>query len=297
MSWASSEWGGSSWGGGPSGINFVDAIAVRENVIRVEFTTPVEYTGLLEVSDASRPGAWSIAEVATTVGISGDAARPVSIIRVDLPGLAEGIEPEDLGRFVDLVLDRPMTPWPAAYDVSWSEIYEKGLETVSSGVAQVQATYRLIEPPRVDVARPSRDFANPQTLSGARDSLPQPEASLALGTFRTDSSGDYAADEGIASLKKRIVRRLMTRKGAFAHLPNYGVGVPDKAKTLGTSAAIAALRADAEAQVLQEPDVAQARVVVITSADHPSLVRFQVFVRPKVGSPIAFEVPFERAAE
>jgi hypothetical protein len=276
-------------------ISFVDALAVRENVVRVGFDALVQFTGLLEASDASRPELWAMTPQVQTIGLSGDHARPVSVVRVELSTVDDGIVEADVGKYVSLVLDRPMTPWPAMYDVSWTDIYEEGLGDLTSGASSLMAVYRMLERPQIEVPRISRDIANPQTTGAALESVV--DAGLAtLGTFGTDAAGDYATDQGTASLKKRIVRRLVTRKNAFAHLPGYGVGIPDAAKQLGTTAILTGLRADAESQVLLEPDVARARVVIVTNSDSPSIVRFRVFVQPKVGNPLAFEVPFERAA-
>lgn len=296
--WGSGGWGSGSWGGGPGldVISFVDAQAWRENVVRVEFDVAVNLTGLLEVQDASRLEKWSVVADPSTVGISGDPARDVMVVLVTLATTDDGVAEEDFGRFVDLTLDRPMTPFPAAYDLEWRDVFASDLGGSTSGTARFSAAYRLVEQPQAQVARPLRDFANPQVLAAARQATAQPTDPYALGTFQVADDGDYAFDEGIASLKKRIIRRLLTRKGAFAHLPNYGVGIPDEAKRLGISAVLTKLSADAQAQIASEPDVAQARVQAILDRNNPGLVFFRVVVRPRVGAPLQFDVPFRRAA-
>lgn len=295
--WGEGSWGAGSWGGGPgAGIHFVDLVAIRENAIRVEFDQAVNLTGLLASEDASRPDLWSVTASSFSTGLSGDTARAVRIVRIELAGEEDGVADVDYGRFVNLILDRPMTAFPAVYSVTWVDIFAKDLLSSSSGSSDVYSVYRLLEQPQIQVPKPSRDFANPQTTLAAVDSLPRPHVPFALGSFGVDDTGDYAMDEGLMNLKKRIIRRLMTRKGAFAHLPNYGVGVPDAAKKLGQAITISTLKTEAEAQIGQEPDVLQTRVVVVINSDTPSLVRFRVAVKPKVGKPIAFEVPFEMAA-
>ncbi len=277
-------------------IAFVDAVAIRENVVRVEFSEVVSLTGLLETTDASRPELWDVAADTSTTGMSGDAARPVTVVLVEYSGEEDGVEEEDEGRFVNLILDRPMTPYPADYVVSWEGIYAEDLATFDDGEATISGVYRFIDAPTIEVPRRSRDFANPQTLAAAREALAVPEDPYALGTFGLDASGDYAHDEGNESLKKRVIRRLLTRKGAFAHLPNYGVGVPDETKRLGTAETLSRLKVDAESQIAEEPDVEKVRVVIVTSASQPDLVRFRVAIKPKGGPAIAFDVPFDRAA-
>jgi hypothetical protein len=296
--WGSGSWGSGSWGGGPGGgaISFLAAVPIRENVVRVEFDNKVNLTGLLEDADASRPDKWAVTADSSTTGLSGDPARAVSVVRVEFSSTDEGVAPTDFGRFVDLVLDRPLTPFPAEYDVTWDGIFSADLGGFSSGETRIFSTYRVLDPPQVQFASPRRDFANPQTLSNAKDPLPDPGNALGLGVFRVDDGGDYAFDEGVQSLKKRVIRRLVTRKGAFAHLPNYGVGIPDEAKRLGIAAVITRLAADAQLQIAKEPDVSQARVTPFVDQNNPGLVFFRVAVRPRVGNAIQFDVPFKQAA-
>lgn len=295
--WGSGTWGAGSWGGGyGGGIHFLDIVAIRENVIRIEFDEAVNLTGLLEAEDASRTDIWTVTEEPTTTGYAGEPPRKVRIVSVELSGEEDSVAEADVGRFVNLVLDRPMTPYPAVYTVTWTDVFAKGLASSSSGQSDVLAVYRELEPPQIVVPRASQDFANPQTTGMAAESVPLPNILLALGSFGVDDQGDYASDEGLVSLKKRVIRRLMTRKGAFAHLPNYGVGVPEYAKKLGQAVVISTIRTEAESQISQEPDVESCRVAVIINSDVPNIVRFRVAVKPKVGKPVAFEVPFDRAA-
>ena len=291
--WGSGTWGSGSWGGG---VDFgpVDAasVAIRENVIRMEFDGFVFLTGLLEPEDASWPYKWTVTENAETIGLTGDAARPVRVVRVELAGADSGVAEGDFGRFVNLILDRPLTAWPAQYSVAWQGIHDVNLANESAGSSTFQATYRRVEPPNVDSPRRAKDFANPQSIAAARTSLPNPTGFAVLGSFGYGDDGDYAVDDGIVSLRKRCLRRVTTRKNGFVHLPGYGVGIPLVAKQTGSSSLLASLRADAEAQLLEEPDVAKARVQVIRSADQPDLVRFRIAVKPKIGPAFAFDAPF-----
>lgn len=294
-SWGDGTWGAGSWGGGLGiGFQFLDAIAIRENVIRVEFSEAFYFTGLFDPGDASVSSNWAVSANEATTGISGDSARDVSVIYVQLSGEDDGVFGSDIGRFLNVVLDRPMTSWPAEYSITWSNIFSADLTETSAGTFTLFGTYRQLETPQIQVPTPSRDLANPQTLLAAQSSLPVPTVAIALGTFGVDDRGDYALDEGDVNLKKRILRRLMTRKNAFAHLPGYGVGVPDRIKTLGTAAALAALRADAEAQIMQEPDVQQVRVLILIPSNAPNLVRLRIAVKTKVGKPVAFDASFQR---
>lgn len=292
--WGSGTWGSGSWGGG--GEDFEDegfAVAIRENVVRVEFSQEVFFTGLLEPEDASRREKWTVTEDASTAGLTGDAARPVAVVRAELAGAEDGVGEADYGRFVNLILDRPLTPFPSAYSVAWEGVFSADLSVEAEGSAGFQGAYRRVDQPTIESPRKSMDFANPQTVAAARTSVPNPTAAIVLGTFATGDDGDYAVDEGVQSIRKRCMRRIFTRKNGFAHLPGYGVGLPQAAKKNGSPDTLASLRADAEEQISREPDVARVRVQIVRSSATPSLVRFRAAVKPKFGPAFAFDAPFD----
>ena len=99
-------------------------------------------------------------------------------------------------------------------------------------------------------------------------------------------------EEGIQALKNRIYRRMSTRRGAFAHLPEYGIGVKDYGKKLSTAAAISSLVSDTEAQIAQEPEVQFVRVRPIQDRLADGLLRLRIAVRTKTGKAAAFDSPF-----
>lgn len=155
------------------------------------------------------------------------------------------------------------------------------------------AVFKEIVAVQLDSGRVTRDIANPQTLRGALASgVSVPDAEALLGTFRVDAQGDYAFDEGVETIRKRVIRRLITMKGGFAHLPLYGVGIPGLGKRLAVAANLAAVAADAEAQIAGEPDVAGVKVRPIIDPSVPGVVHFQVRVQTKEGKQSAFDVPF-----
>jgi hypothetical protein len=106
------------------------------------------------------------------------------------------------------------------------------------------------QPTSVAIVR-QRDLANPPAPPGLNS---------IGGTLVMDASGDYKLVSGAALLKKLILRRLTTRPGEFAHLPNYGLGFAVKEPLRDSD--LIALRGDVEAQVLLEPDVATANVLL-----------------------------------
>jgi len=289
--WGSGPWGDLPWGDDDATFALVAALAIRENVIRVAFNQRVFLNGLLDSFDASTPNKWSLTPDTSTMGSDGQVARLATVVRVEL----SDVDPINVGHYVDLTLDRPLTSHPAQYTLDVNAVYNEDLtEFIPGDTLSIPAVFKQIVPPSFDTAKQSRDIANPQSLGGTLLSGAPGLESL-LGTLRTDSTGDYSFDQGSDQMRKRIIRRLITKKNAFAHLPGYGVGIPYLGKQLLVAARLAAVQADAQVQILQEPDVANATVKAIIDRQNPNIVRFQIFVTPKQGAPSNFEVPFNTA--
>jgi len=84
--------------------------------------------------------------------------------------------------------------------------------------------------------------------------------SLTDGVWTIDDSGDMSVHGGFESLRKRIFRRLVTPKGAFAWMPDYGVGLA--LKEIASVATLQGLKADIQQQVKQEPEVKACEVAL-----------------------------------
>jgi hypothetical protein len=100
--------------------------------------------------------------------------------------------------------------------------------------------------------RVTTDLANPQA------SLP---GTSNVGGTLALKGGDYVNVTGADLVKKLIYRRLATPKGAFAHLPNYGLGLLT-AKQLFQPNDLIKLRAEIERQVKMEPEVSTVRAKI-----------------------------------
>jgi len=293
MSWGSSPWGSSSWGGGPGGaLDLVAAIIVRDNVVRLEFNAKVYLSHLLDPEDAV-PEKFSAVPVPGTKGWNDSDARPVRLVKVEYSTESDGVPIEANGFFLSVTTDRPFTPFPAQYEFTVRDIYEEGnfSNTLAEKALLADSTYRILQRPKNDAPSTSRDFANPQTIRAAQGVSAQP-ALAKLGTYLVDDTGDYAYDDIQTGRRKRIVRRIVTRKNAFAHLTGYGVGVGAYGKKLASVATVSALLADIEAQLLQEPDIRTVKAKLIRDRARPGLYRIDVAVQPKVGKASMFQVPF-----
>lgn len=297
----SGGWGSGAFGLCPWGVCLTPAltpasagvIAVAENVIRVQFNRAVYYSGVLDAKDASLPSKWSMLEVAGTAGLDGASVRPVVVAAVtpdpNFP-LVNGY-PTTL----DLTLDRPMTPFPAAYMLTISNIWDSTqtiLIVPGATTSLVPALFKLVQPAIVQQQpSPSRDFANPQTLSAMLDPLPVPTNPLNLGVFGVDDTGDYAFDAGLTSYKKRILRRLMTVPSAFLFLPGYGVGLLSHSKQLAKASVLQQLATNAQKQIALEPETESVRVTATMDPNNPGLMRFNVTAVPKsINKPVRLSV-------
>jgi hypothetical protein len=93
------------------------------------------------------------------------------------------------------------------------------------------------------------DIANPQLERDAMGGQ--------LGTFNVTDSGDLANDSGRANLRKRVIRRVTTKKGSMVGNDGYGIDFPEK--VLITANRLRQLQLDIEGQVILEPDVTGVR--------------------------------------
>lgn len=259
-------------------ISLLHALAIRENAIRLTFDADVYFSAVLDPGDASNPSRYSVVADATSVGSDGLPPRNV------FAAIAELIEPT----VVQLWTDRKLSPYPSLYTINLNGILQDvtldPLVVFSAGFYGLQAGVPV---PTADRAISNADIANPQTLSGALDPLSQPTDSV-LGTYPIDDTGDVARDEGLQSYKKRVLRRLSTRKGRYAHLPGYGTLAFDSLKKLGRPGLLQDIAADAEAQILEEPETVKVQVRI---AMQGGLAFFRIRIRCSFGQTFDMTAP------
>lgn len=292
MSWGGGPWGVTPWGGGLVTLGATDfwllsAVAVRENVVRLTFSRSVYWSQWHDPGDGSRASYYSVAEVTGTVGIDGNPARAVAVAEVR----RAVDDPLALVTQVDVVTDRMFSPQGARYVASVANLISVTGTPIDPAHSSFEfdGVYRGLPRPLPDMQLSAADIANPQSLSALLDPLPVTTDDAMLGTYQTDVTGDYAQDEGMTSLRKRIIRRLTTRKGAFAHMPDYGVLMPANVKQLARAGLRQAIAADAEQQVMREPEVVSASVQLVV--DGP-VTRFVVKARTAFGTGLDLSVPF-----
>lgn len=282
IGWGTGGWGTSGWGvPGPSDLfTLRSAVAVRENCVRLTFNLPLRFTNVRGLIDAADPKNYLFEGDETTLGEDGLPPRHVLPILVELSDVVGSG-----GRAVDVWLDRRLSPYPAMY---WASC----IRTLAANGALLDDAFAafagLTWAPSVlaGATTPATDIANPGYESAAI-----PGASQILGVYPTTTTGDYGTDQGIASYKKRIVRRITTRRGAFAHLSGYGVGLLDEVKRLALPATRQRMAAEAEAQIKQEPETLDVAITITASSTHPGLFFFRVKARTSVFGTVSLDIP------
>jgi len=253
----------------------IRALAVRENVVRLEFSAPVYMSNVLDPGDASWRGRYALSPVAGSVDARGEPARAVAAARAVVADDSDG-------RLVDVYLDRSLSSYPSRYVVSAT-----GLVDLESGdpiplmVREFDGVRAPRQAPLPELAVLSRDVANPQQ----RTDVP---GAVVLGSYVVDEGGDLAFDQGLASYEKRVLRRLSTPRGRYAHLPGYGVLLVESVKGLARESELARLASDAEQQVRLEPDTLRATV---TAERRGEMIVFVVRATTSGGRDVALAAP------
>ena len=289
LGWGSGAWGEDPWGDGDDVFSALLLEPRRDNTLRVTFSSPVFLDGLHGPFDAALADRWDLAPDAA-IGLDGEPTRPVNVLFATLAS-EDDIPVGAYGYIVDLALDRPMSPYPCSYTLTVTGVYSADLsESVDGATLSTLAMYRLLQRPEVTEPTPSRDIASPYTASMAAAIGGSP----ILGSYTADPSGDYAFDSGIISLKKRLYQRLITRPGAFAHLPaDYGVGIQGFGKKLASAAVQSQLSTKCEEQFGKEPEVAKVRCL-LAQADpqrEPGAWILRVYVRTRAGLTQKYDLP------
>ncbi len=281
--WGSGRWGAGPWGGGVGALlTLTSALAVRENVVRLFFSQPVYFSSVLDPPDASNIVHYTIDPVDGSTDQLGQPARPVNVIFAQLPNAASSppVDPGAVGTAIDLLLDRPMSSLPASYTVNvFGLMNDKQTTSLDPTSVTFPAVYRELSPPSLETAAPMRDIANPQTLAALKEVAP--DVLNAIATFVVGDDGDYAFDQGVTNLKKRVIRRIFTKKGGFLHLPNYGVGITSYGKKLARLDTIGKITTDARIQIQREPDVAKALISSDVRRTVPEMLRLHIAIKPR----------------
>lgn len=203
----------------------------------------------------------------------------------------------DTGSLLSTVIATLVAP----YDVLLYSLEELGPTSVSHVVAAVGLLDAAGSPavPPTAVSFAGVVAARPNTVAQQRASAASDLASSATGaggqvggTFRIDSSGDFAVEQDLEqNVRKMVFRVLFTRPGEFVHLPGFGEGLAEKELVTNP---IADRQAAAERAVRTLAGVRDASVSFEVDPAGILFVRVVVALDPSAGGGVKsfrFELP------
>lgn len=230
-------------GVGDGGHGILDVAQASLNSIRVNFTFPVKQLVPTSPDDALTPGNYTVVPILPPDAITRLVISVESINNSAVLLLLDGVLPED-----------------SIYSVVMADTV---VDVNGALLACLVDAFRTLSPAEVQPSA-STDLANPSFLKDADLVDPPP-----LGTLQITDRGDIGLDTGVPYLRKRVLRRVTTAFGGFFHLPNYGFVPPLKSRV--SRGVLQTMQSRARAQIIREPDVQQATVIISRGAD-PSLV-------------------------
>lgn len=251
-------------GGGP--LTVVRARAVAGQVVRVVFNEEPVHRSASGITDALNPrnylltvpGGNAVAPIAVGVDPGMIVGPAVAVGNGTAPGAADE-------RGFDVHTDRPLIVG-VVYNIAVKGLLPLtggGLGTPANanfgGIVKLLATSQ--PPKKTELV----DVFNDITGTGA---------------WKVDDSGDLAIQSGLDGFRKRVLRRLMTPKNAFAFLPNYGVGI--RLKQPASVPQVAAFKTDAVQQILLEPEAAS--VDASANIDAFGVFTLSLLIQTKVGA-------------
>lgn len=256
-------WGLDPWGLGPYGsiisispLSLVSAVALSTNEVQVVLTQEPLHVSPTSPGDAFNPATWTVQRLGTL-----DYLNVLSIREIDPI------------TFVLTVL-QPFGPYSELHRVMSTTLLSKYGDLITGGISadfygllgQDVASAVIISQNRNAL---TKDIANPPTPIVAPDTIG--------GTLQISTDGDYKVESGVPLLRKLIIRRLITQKGEFFHLPDYGVGL--KVKGIMGASDMIQLRAEIERQVLREPEVEAVNAVLLLGSSNDLTVQIRVKLR------------------
>lgn len=90
------------------------------------------------------------------------------------------------------------------------------------------------------------------------------------------ANADYILVKGLENLRRAILRRLLTRPGDYAFVPEYGVGIPSFLKKRRTQTTIKQLEADIRENLLRESRIEEVTDVAVENIPDGIKVNVQV---------------------
>lgn len=259
--WGLGSWGTSPWGTGGASP-FLTLVSARPSTVRsvlVELSLAPTARSPLGVGDATNPRTWLLTRGDTGEVIPVYAARMVTATEVEL------------------LLMEPVGDFHVTHTVSTDTLLAANGDPINYP--------RSAAFPGLGFAPASK--ATPVVLDVRENQIAGEEFANSLVV---NTAGDYELEGGIPLLRKKILRRLTSTPGDWAHMPTYGAGLQVK-QPLATRQ-LPSIGAAFERQVELEPEVDAAKVSLeyIPTADG-GILRVTIVVRTRKGEEFGMTFP------
>lgn len=244
------RYGLGAFGGAASSLSVEAAWPISTHTVRVELSAEPKHVSAFDVGDALNPASWTVLKLVTGYQFTVIGAELHDATHVDVHVL------EALGNHLE-------THRVTAVGL----LANAGFPASNPLTADFLGTVQTIDPLQAVALDRflDRDLANPPLQGDSGFS----------GTLQIGADGDYETESGIPLAKKLVIRRIATPRGAFPHLPRYGIGILEKEPIQG-SGNLVALRTEIESQLLEEPDIEDARAALMLDRSNVLFIQLRV---------------------
>jgi hypothetical protein len=268
--WGSGAWGSSGWGAGVgTGISIAGAFPLAQTIVRVSLNGIARAVSPTGAGDALNPATWTLEYYDGSTWIP---FTITNVVRLD----ASTFDIQTLEHLRNQHVQHRVSSTTLVSFIGTLITDPKSATFYGLGVAPFASAGQT----------GNLDFKNTPALG--QDLLSG--QTLTAGGTLVVLGNDYVLENEAATIRKLIIRRLITPTGGFKHLPNYGFGL--SAKTTYNPSQLSDLQRRIEREVRQERGVAAASVSLSMSRDGTLTVRIAAQLR----SGTELNVALQRAA-
>lgn len=252
--------GTSTWGGISVTTQLLDAVPLGPRLVAAKLEGEPLQSSQYVVGDALCVNTWTI-------------TRPDRVSPLFITGVHKVSGTEFRLQLADTLGDDSVT-----HTLSAQQLRSK------SGLLAVYPRDITFAGPPYQAVVPSPTIADPIDLKGQSSYQNGAPGGLSVG-----ADGDYDEESGAPLIRKLILRRLLTPKGAFYHLPNYGFGL--RPKMFLRPSQLQLLKSAMREEIVRERGVANADLSLRLSREGVLTVSITVALqKPNILVPVVFSM-------